>query len=219
MHFFSYRGENALRLSAEIKILLLALFGVAAISSTRLFELIILASILAVSIAILNASTRKLFRIFLPALPMIIAIALIQTLFMGLEKGQFSNEVTVTALISGIRMALLFIAGSLVTITTTETEFSNAIEGIIKPISPRLGKDIATMMMLSIAFLPIIAREFESIRMAQEARGVSFKGPAGWLKGVSSMIIPAMFAVSGRADRIAQAMESRCYGYDIKKDR
>jgi energy-coupling factor transporter transmembrane protein EcfT len=73
------------------------------------------------------------------------------------------------------------------------------------------------MMMLAVAFLPIIKEEHDNIRLAQEARGVSFAGPINYLQGEVYTIIPLMNALSDRADRIAQAMEARCYGLEKAK--
>jgi energy-coupling factor transporter transmembrane protein EcfT len=48
--------------------------------------------------------------------------------------------------------------------------------------------------------------------MAQEARGVSYGGPLKALKGIFSIAVPMLYSLSSRADNIAMAMESRCYG-------
>jgi energy-coupling factor transporter transmembrane protein EcfT len=100
-------------------------------------------------------------------------------------------------------------------------EFITTIERLLRPVSmltrTNIGRDIATMMMLAIAFLPIIKEEHDAIRLAQEARGVSYAGLRGLVKGETAVIVPLIYGLSARADRVATAMEARCYGYKKEK--
>jgi energy-coupling factor transporter transmembrane protein EcfT len=121
------------------------------------------------------------------------------------------------AALSFVRISLLYLAGSIVTVTTAETEFITTVEWLLSPVSrltgTNIGRDIATMMTLAIAFIPIIKGEHDTIRLAQEARGVKFSGLRGLVKGEMAVIVPLIYGLSARADRIAEAMEARCYGY------
>jgi energy-coupling factor transporter transmembrane protein EcfT len=144
---------------------------------------------------------------FRPALLFIVIIAAFQWLFSGPSA----------AALSLARISLLYLAGSIVTVTTTETEFITTVERLLSPASQltgtNIGRDIATMMTLAIAFIPIIKDEHDTIRLAQEARGVKFTGLRGLMKGEMAVIVPLIYGLSIRADRIAEAMEARCYGY------
>ena len=73
------------------------------------------------------------------------------------------------------------------------------------------------MMMLAIAFMPAIVEEYASVKMAQEARGVSYGSPVKAFKGIVSIAVPLLYSLSRRADNIAMAMESRCYGLKDSK--
>jgi energy-coupling factor transporter transmembrane protein EcfT len=88
---------------------------------------------------------------------------------------------------------------------------------LLSPISrltgTNIGRDIATMMTLAIAFLPIIKDEHDTIRLAQKARGMKYTGLRGLVKGEIAVLVPLIYGLSARADRIAEAMEARCYGY------
>jgi len=123
----------------------------------------------ALFMAILRASPARLIRMLLPALPFIAVISALQALLQGnLEL----------AALSALRMSLLYLAGSAVTATTDESEFSRAVERALSPIDrlagARIGKDIATMTMLALAFIPVVHEEYVSIKLAQQARGVRY---------------------------------------------
>ncbi|HEY3421886.1 MAG TPA: energy-coupling factor transporter transmembrane component T, partial [Methanocellaceae archaeon] len=125
-----------------------------------------------------------------------------------------------TAIESVFRLVLLYLAGSAVTVTTSETEFALAIRRFLGPVDRVLhtsfGRDISTMMMLAIAFMPAIVEEYASVKMAQEARGVGYGSPIKAFKGIVSIAVPLLYSLSRRADNVAMAMESRCYGLKNK---
>jgi energy-coupling factor transport system permease protein len=194
-----------MKLPAEVKLAGLALFSVATLLADG-WPLVALAGILVIAVLVFGANAGKLLRMLKPALVIIVVIAAFQWFFSG----------PAVAVLSVARISLLYLAGSIVTVTTSETEFIAAIERLLSPVSKvtrtNIGRDLATMMTLAIAFLPIIKDEHDTIRLAQEARGVKYTGLSGVVKGEISVIIPLIYGLSARADRIAEAMEARCYG-------
>ncbi|WP_424359037.1 energy-coupling factor transporter transmembrane component T family protein [Methanocella sp. MCL-LM] len=200
-----------MKVPAIAKLIGLSIFSISIVLTTDLRLLAGLGALIIVLAVILGAWPGRLLRMLVPAMPFLVIIALFQWLISGID----------IALLSFGRMLLLYVAGSIVTLTTTEAEFIKAVQMLLWPVDrltgTRVGRDIATMMMLAIAFLPIIKEEHDAIRLAQEARGVSFDGPIRYLKGEIYTIIPLVNAVSARADRIALAMEARCYGINIKR--
>lgn len=195
-----------MKVPAEIKLAGLALFSIATLIADG-WLLMALAAIIVIAVQVLGANVEKLFRMFRPALLLIVIIAAFQWLLSGHSA----------AALSVARISLLYLAGSIVTATTTETEFIITIERLLSPVSKltgtNIGRDLATMMTLAIAFIPIIKDEHDAIRLAQEARGVEFRGLRGLVKGEMAVIVPLIYGLSARADRIAEAMEARCYGY------
>jgi energy-coupling factor transporter transmembrane protein EcfT len=194
-----------MKIPAVYKLIGLAIFSIATLMADGR-PLVALAAIPVIAVPLLGADVEKLFRMFKPALVFIILIAAFQWLFSGPSA----------AVLSAARISLLYLAGSIVTVTTTETEFISTVEWLLSPISTlagtNIGRDVATMMTLAIAFLPIIKDEHDTIRLAQEARGVKFTGLTGLVKGEMAVIVPLIDGLSSRADRIASAMEARCYG-------
>lgn len=195
-----------MKVPAVIKLAGLALFSIATLMADG-WPLAVLAAILIVAALALGADAGKLLRMLKPVLVFVVIIAAFQWFFSGPDL----------AALSAARISLLYLAGSIVTVTTTETDFITTIERLLWPISKltgtNIGRDIATMMTLAIAFLPIIKDEHDTIRLAQEARGVEFNGLTGLIKGEMAVIVPLIYGLSARADRIAEAMEARCYGY------
>lgn len=211
-----------MKLSASIKLMLLAAFSVLVVMIPGRW-LWAPASALILFIAIVGANPVRLCKMLLPAVPFIIAISALQAILQG-EGGTIVAFwlISVTeggislAVESGVRMTLLYLAGSAITITTGEGELAGTIERALLPVDrltgSSVGKDIATMMMLTLAFIPIAREEYNAVIMAQEARGVRFSGPLSALKGMASVALPLLYSLSERADDIAVAMEARCYG-------
>jgi energy-coupling factor transport system permease protein len=69
-------------------------------------------------------------------------------------------------------------------------------------------------MMVSIAlrFIPVLVEEAERLYKAQLARGADFGGnPLRRVRNLLPLLVPLFVSAFSRADRLALAMESRCY--------
>jgi energy-coupling factor transport system permease protein len=189
-------------MKAGYKLAWLAAFSVLAVALPVLW-LPVMAMILMTYALLARASPLRLGKMLLPAVPVIAVLAVLQALFQGMGP----------ALVSSLRLLLLYLAGSAVTITAGEAELTEALEKALRIFGKSFARDLATIMMLAIAFIPIVREEFEAVKTAQEARGVSFRGlkMAG---GIISIVVPLLYSLADRADRIATAMEARCYGLD-----
>lgn len=115
-----------------------------------------------------------------------------------------------------LRIAFLLCA-SLVLVTTTSTsELSHAIRSFLVPLE-RFGlpvHDIATTISIALRFIPVTVDEFNAVRMAQASRGADFEGGGliGKLKMWGTVLIPMFVGLFRRAERLATAMDARCYG-------
>jgi len=197
-------------MKAWIKLILLAIMSVLIVALPSPW-ILPMALAVALFIVMLKASPVRLFRMLLPALPFIVIIPALQALLQG------GGDVVAGASLAGLsalRMTLLYLAGSSVTATTGESELTSVVERAFRPIDrlfgSHIGRDIATMTMLALAFIPIVHEEYVSIKMAQEARGVHY----GAIRGIIAVVVPLINSLSRRADDIALAMEARCYGLD-----
>src|SRR5699024_8102246 len=104
---------------------------------------------------------------------------------------------------------------SLLTLTTTPIEITDAIESLLKPFKKvKLPvHELALMMSISLRFIPTLMEETDKISKAQASRGVDFK--TGKVKDRISAIIPLLVplfvSAFKRAEELAMAMEARGY--------
>lgn len=114
----------------------------------------------------------------------------------------------------GIRLIFLIIGSSLMTLTTTPNQLTNAIESLLKPLSFILPvHEIAMMMSIALRFIPILMEETDKIMKAQIARGADFES-GNLVKKAKSMVpllVPLFISAFRRANDLAMAMEARCY--------
>lgn len=125
--------------------------------------------------------------------------------------------------IVSLRFFYLVMLTTLVTLTTTPMELTDAIEAFLRPLE-RLkvpAHEIALMLSISLRFLPTLSDETERIMKAQQARGVDLQsGPIRErVKGVIPLLIPLFVSAFKRAEELATAMETRGYRGGVGRTR
>ena len=114
-----------------------------------------------------------------------------------------------------VRLVLLVLSTSVMTLTTKPNDLSDGLEkalGFLKVIRVPVH-EIAMIMSLALRFIPTLMEETERIKKAQMARGADFES-GNMLKRAKSLIpilIPLFVSSIKRAVNLAQAMEARCY--------
>jgi len=120
-----------------------------------------------------------------------------------------------------LRLVMLIVGSSILTLTTTPIKLTDAIEYILKPFK-KVGlpaHEIAMMMSIALRFIPTLFEEIERIMKAQMARGADFD-TGGLMKKAKSLVpllVPLFISAFRRADDLATAMEARCYRVDAKR--
>jgi energy-coupling factor transport system permease protein len=114
-----------------------------------------------------------------------------------------------------LRVVLLVLGTSLVTLTTSPVALADGLESLMKPLE-RLrfpAADVAMMLTIALRFIPTTAEEAEKIIVAQTARGARFDGggPIARARAYVPVLVPLFVSLFRRADELATAMESRCY--------
>lgn len=184
-----------------------------------------LAAVIIVSKVPLSFILRGLKPVFL-----IISFTLIINMFM--IKGEvlvsfwifeITREGLRTAIFMAIRLILLIIGSSLLTLTTKPISLTDGIEALLSPFK-KIGMpahELAMMMTIALRFIPTLMEETDKIMKAQQARGADFE--SGNLMSRAKALIPILVPLFISAFRIAQdlamAMEARCYGGNIKRTR
>ncbi len=115
-----------------------------------------------------------------------------------------------------LRLALLVFASLILTSTTMGEELTGALASFLSPLRRfRVPvDDVATVVSIALRFIPLIVDEFQGVCAAQVARGGRFdSGPVlERLKAWETVLIPLFLGLYRRADNLALAMDSRCYG-------
>ncbi|MYL61369.1 energy-coupling factor transporter transmembrane protein EcfT, partial [Virgibacillus halodenitrificans] len=114
-----------------------------------------------------------------------------------------------------MRFFLLILVTSLLTLTTTPIEITDAIEEMLHPLKKLKFPvhELALMMSISLRFIPTLMQETEKISKAQASRGVDFRtGPIkDRIKAIVPLLIPLFISAFKRAEELAMAMEARGY--------
>jgi len=114
-----------------------------------------------------------------------------------------------------LRLFLMVIMASILTLTTTPILLADAIESLMKPFE-YIGvpsHEIAMMMTISLRFIPTLMEETDKIMKAQASRGADFD-TGNFVQRAKSFIpvlVPLFVSAFKRADDMAIAMEARCY--------
>ncbi len=114
-----------------------------------------------------------------------------------------------------LRLSLLIIGTSMLALTTTPMELTDAIESLLKPLKyiKVPVHDIAITMSIALRFIPTLMEETDKIIAAQKARGAAFDtGKAHErVKSMIPILIPLFVSSFRRADELADALDARCY--------
>ena len=119
------------------------------------------------------------------------------------------------AVFMAVRLILLIIGSSLLTLCTKPMSLTDGLESLMKPfkIIGVPAHELAMMMTIALRFIPTLIEETDKIMKAQQARGADFE--TGNIFRRAKHLIPILVPLFISAFRIAQdmamAMEARCY--------
>lgn len=114
-----------------------------------------------------------------------------------------------------VRLIFLIIGSSLMTLTTTPNQLTDALEDVLGPFKKIHVPvhEISMMMSIALRFIPILMEETDKIMKAQMARGADFESK-NLMKKIQSLVpllVPLFISAFRRANDLAMAMEARCY--------
>lgn len=130
-------------------------------------------------------------------------------------KLQITKEGIKQAFLMSGRLCFLIIGSSIMTLTTTPNQLTDALEKLLGPLKKIHVPvhEIAMMMSIALRFIPILLEETDKIMKAQIARGADFE--SGNLitkaKNLVPLLVPLFISAFRRANDLAMAMEARCY--------
>lgn len=217
------------RLDARTKILgtLLYIIEIFLVNSFAGFGLVILA--LGILIGISKVPVRFIFK-GLKAVVFIILLTFVLNLFMFdgtvLWHWKFltiTYEGLYRSCFMALRLILLIIGTSMLTLTTKPMELTDGLEKLLKPFN-RFGlpsHEIALMMSIALRFIPTLLEETDKIMKAQQARGADFESGSliQRVKNMIPILIPLFVGSFRIAQDLALAMEARCYHGGVGRTR
>ena len=209
------------RLDPRVKIAGTLLYIISLFLVHHYIGLVVAALIFGVMVRMSNVPFRFIVKGLKPIMMMLVFTALLH-LFCTPGKAIFSLgvlHITIEGvqkcIFLTVRLTLMMIGSSLMTLTTTPNQLTDGLEKALGGLN-RIHipvHAIAMMMSIALRFIPILIEETDKIMKAQMARGADFEN--GNLiqkaKNMIPLLIPLFVSAFRRADDLAMAMEARCY--------
>ena len=207
------------KLDPRTKIVAVMIASIIIFMASSFAEMALIGGVFLILLLISNVSYKSTLASVKPML-LFLAIIFLMQLFLTEGKTMFSLfgfNATLEGLNTGIlltaRFLYLLMFASLLTATTAPSLITVGIERMLRPLPLKKtgisSFDLATMMTLSIHFLPLLYEHFRYLKDAQISRGLDFRNSP--LKTIYSLSVPMIKIAFRSADEVAFAMESRCY--------
>ena len=223
-------GKSPLHaLDARAKLVLGCAFIIITLNARDFPALVPVALFVASCYALARIPAGKAVRSLAP-LMFIVVIASIMNLFI-VQGGpvlfewaliRISEQGVYTCLLIAARLVLMMAGMSLVTLTTTTLDLTEAFERLLSPLA-RFGvpaHEIGMIMGIALRFMPQFATELSSIREAQLSRGAGLKtSPVRGAQTLASMMTPLFASVFRHAETLSAAMDARCYHGKVGRTR
>lgn len=209
------------RLDPRVKVAATFIYMVSLFFQKSVLTLALAVFVLAVAIKISKVPFKFMVRGLKPIAFIILFSIVVNMLFVPGEvlfkigMIQITKEGIVQAIFLTIRLALLIMGASVMTLTTTPNQLTDGLEkmfGFLNKIKVPVH-EIAMMMSIALRFIPILTEETDKIMKAQTARGADFES-GNLMEKIKSMIpilVPLFVAAIRRANDLAMAMEAKCY--------
>lgn len=209
------------RLDPRVKIAGTFLFMISLFFQKSIFTYMAAVCSLAVVIKVSKVPFRFMIRGLKPLLFILLFSVVINMMFVPGEVLikvwviQITKQGVIQAAFMGIRLIILILGASVLTLTTTPNELTDGLEkmfGCLKKVKVPVH-EIAMMMSIALRFIPILTEETDKIMKAQMARGADLDG-GNLIQKIKSMIpilVPLFVAAIRRANDLAMAMEAKCY--------
>ena len=210
------------KMDPRVKIVLLIMCIVAVFLAQNLLALVPVMVFLALA-ARLSRVPVKLMVKGLKPLRFILILTFVMNLFflpgetklLDLGFAVIKKESVITAVRYSLRLVLLVLFSSLLTLTTAPIALTDGLERLLSPLKvihfP--AHEMAMMMTIALRFIPTLLDETDKIMKAQMARGADFESGnlISRAKSMVPLLVPLFVSAFRRAGDLAMAMESRCY--------
>ncbi len=206
----------------RLKILFLIVYIVSVFLANSFYALGVCAAVFLLIALFSKIPFTSLLRSVKAILFLLIFTALLNLFFSDGETVLFSWQfITITkegvnaAIFLAVRLFLLVLGSTILTLTTTPVSLTDGIESLLKPLKYIRFPvhELALIMSIALRFIPILTDETSRIMNAQKARGADFEtgGLTQRVKAIVPILIPLLISAFRRADELGDAMDARCY--------
>lgn len=208
------------------KIVFLIVFIVAVSLSTTFYALGACAFVLAIAVAFSRIPLKSLLKSVKAVIFLLLFTAILNLFFhkgeTPLWEGSFiTQEAVYFTLFLSVRLCLLVLVSSLLTLTTSPVSLTDGVESLLTPLKwIRFPvHELALIMSLALRFIPTLGEQTSRIMNAQKARGANFE--TGSLvkraKAVIPILIPLLISAFRSSEELGDAMNARCYSGSKKR--
>ena len=177
---------------------------------------------LVMSVWLSHLPLKLIFKSLKPILPLIVFTSIINIFYVrdGLVLVDWwiitiTQESLVNMAFLALRLFLLVMGTSVLTLTTTPVSLTDGIESLLTPLKwIRFPvHELALIMSIALRFIPTLTDETNRIISAQKARGANFEtgGLIKRAKATLPILIPLLVSAFRRAEDLGDAMDARCY--------
>ena len=206
----------------RVKLLFLIAYIVAIFTAKNFYALGACALVVAVVILASKVPPKSLLRSVKAVVFLVLFTALLNLFFHSgktvLWRWKFiviTKEAVYFTIFLAVRLFLLVLGSSLLTLTTTPVSLTDGLESLLTPLKwlKFPVHELALIMSIALRFIPILTEETGRIMNAQKARGADFEsgGLFKRIKALVPILIPLIIGAFRRADELGDAMDARCY--------
>lgn len=210
------------KMDPRCKILLVIAYIVMIFLVKNFYGFAVSFAFLSVCVLLSKVPLKSVLRSIKGILFLVIFTAILNLFFYGrgdvLWKWQFitiRKQALIFAAFMAMRLILLVMGTSVLTLTTTPVELTDGIESLLKPLKfiKFPVHELALIMSIALRFIPTLMEETERIINAQKARGADFESGNVFsrAKAMLPVLIPLLVGAFRRADELGDAMDARCY--------
>ena len=209
-------------LDPRVKIVLLVLAIVAVFTASNTLAFLPVAAYIVLAARLSNVPFQMLLKGVKPLRFILIFTVILNIFFLPGENvlvdlgfASITKEAVITAIHYGLRLVLLVMFSSLLTLTTAPVTLTDGLERLLSPLAKLRfpAHEMAMMMTIALRFIPTLLEEADKIMKAQSARGADFESGnlMARAKAMVPLLVPLFVSAFRRAGDLAMAMEARCY--------
>ncbi len=121
-----------------------------------------------------------------------------------------SREGLAAGVFFALRLSVMLVAVAAFLSTSTPESMARGAHDVLRRLSERAASTVALFVFLSMGFVPLLADEFQRIRVAQSFRGGDFSGGA-WRRAETARtwLVPLLVSAIHRSGELAKTVELR----------